>query len=114
MPPKNNPLRLNPLQCKTLALLQALAGAEGAAQKDESSGNISINRFPAPHGDHFHIGEAVVMTSDATGLSNESVWKALERKGLIQSNYPLTVHMTPEGMAYDSGMADRILHRSSH
>jgi hypothetical protein len=31
MPPKQNPLKLNPLQLRTLTLLQALAGVPGNA-----------------------------------------------------------------------------------
>ena len=51
------------------------------------AGQIVV-RPPDPHGDHFHLGEAVVATRDASGLRNPAVWVALERKGLIRSMYP--------------------------
>lgn len=114
MPPKNNPLRLNPLQRKTLALLQALAQDEDSSEKDERSDDIRIVRFPHAHGDHFHIGEAVVLAKDATGLNNESVWRALERKGLILGEYPVNIRITAAGQEYESGVADQVLHRSGH
>ena len=52
--------------------------------------------------------------SDATGLANEAVWTALERKGLIKSAFPNAVVLTPAGLAYDTGLADRLLHRRRH
>ena len=114
MPPKTNPLRLNPLQCKTLAVLQALAQDESLSERDERSGDVRIVRFPHAHGEHFHIGEAVVMAKDASGLKNESVWRALERKGLIRGDYPLSLRITPTGQEYDSGLADKVLRRAEH
>lgn len=114
MPPKTNPLRLNALQCKTLALFQALAQDPESAERDEDSGNMRIVRFPHAHGDHFHVGAALVMASDATGLGNESVWKALERKGLIKAAYPGSLAVTPAGQEYDSGVADTVLRRGGH
>ena len=110
MPPKNNPLGLNPLQRKTLALLQALAVDPVAAEK-EGSGEIRISRFPVIHGDHFHVGDALVMARDATGLGNEAVWKALERKGLAKAEFPHVIRLTPAGLAYDSGVGDEVLRR---
>lgn len=106
MPPRNNPLKLNPLQLRTLTLLQAMAQAQG--------GNAAITRFPQAHGDHFHLGDAVVAGKDATGLTNEAVWHALERKGLAQADYPRQLVLTPEGLSYDTGLAGEILHRSGH
>ena len=49
--------------------------------------------------------------SDATGLHNEAAWIALERKGLLNSMFPMAAVLTPEGVAYDTGMADTLLHR---
>jgi hypothetical protein len=111
MPPKRNPLNLNPLQLKTLTLLQALAQLEDHVLKREIDGSVLIAGIPAPHGDHFHIGDAVVMTRDATGLSNGAAWTALERKGLIRSHFPQGAILTPAGLAYDTGLADAIIHR---
>jgi hypothetical protein len=54
------------------------------------------------------------MTRDATGLQNEAVWVALERKGLIRSEFPAAATVTAEGLAYDTGLRDQILHRGHH
>ena len=106
MPPRNNPLKLNPLQLRTLALLQALARAQG--------GDAAISHFPQAHGDHFHLGDAVVAGKDATGLYNEAVWHALERKGLAKADYPRQIVLSAEGMGYETGLAGEILHKSGH
>lgn len=115
MPPKRNPLNLNALQLKTLTLLQELAHLVGtpADADDTESGGIAISQLPNPHGDHFHLGEAVVAARDATGLRNPSVWAALQRKGLIDPK-PDAIILTSVGQQYDTGMRDAILHRSSH
>lgn len=73
-----------------------------------------ISNLPNPHGNHFHCGDAVVMSRDATGLHNEAVWKALERKGLVRSMFPMAVAVTPAGLEYDTAMADSILLRADH
>ena len=112
MPPKRNPLGLNTLQLKTLTLLQELARVPGNSASAEESG-IAV-RAPDPHGDHFHLGDAVVATHDATGLRNPAVWVALERKGLIHSMYPHVAVVTPLGLEYETGLRELILHRSGH
>lgn len=112
MPPRNNPLKLNPLQLRTLTLLQALARIPGAAQQGPD-GEVAISQFPQAHGDHFHLGDAVVAGKDATGLYNESVWNALARKGLARADYPRAIVLTREGLDYDTGLADEIL-RGGH
>ena len=111
MPPKRNPLGLNALQLKTLALLQELARLPAYSRPAEESGVIV--RPPDPHGDHFHLGDAVVATRDATGLRNPAVWVVLERKGLIRSMYPHGAVVTPLGLDYETGR-ETILHRSGH
>ena len=108
MVPKSNPLSLNPLQRKTLALLQALSVDPGCAQPDPVTGNVKIGRFPVIHGSHFHVGDQVVMAKDATGLTNEAVWRALERKGLGVAEFPYSITLTPAGLAYDSGMQEEM------
>jgi len=113
MPPKRNPLNLNPLQLKTLTLLQALAGIEGHVIRKEEDGSVLVGGIPAPHGDHFHLGAAVVASRDATGLGNQAAWTALERKGLIVSRFPQAAMLTPQGLAYETGLAGTILHRHS-
>jgi hypothetical protein len=102
---------LNPLQLKTLTILQELALHAGPPASD---GSVRISELPHPHGDHFHVGEAVAATRDATGLANPAVWAALDRKGLIRSEYPDAAVLTPAGLAYDTGLRDRILHRGVH
>ena len=108
MPPKNNPLKLNPLQLRTLTLLQAMARVPGASAQ-AGNGEVAIAQFPQAHGDHFHLGDAVVAGKDATGLTNESVWNALARKGLARSDYPRQIVLTVEGLGYDTGETREIL-----
>ena len=110
MPPKANPAKLNPLQLRTLTLLQAIARVP-AASKTEADGHVLITQFPHAHGDHFHLGDAVVASRDATGLANQAAWVALERKGLIVSHFPQGATLTQAGLGYDTGLADVILHR---
>jgi hypothetical protein len=114
MPPKRNPLNLNPLQLKTLTLLQELAQVVGTPAVEEEGGGIAIGELPHPHGDHFHLGEAIVAARDATGLRNPAVWAALERKGLIRPKLPEAVILTPLGRQYDTGLREAILHRAEH
>src|SRR5258708_1225988 len=113
MPAKHNPLNLNPLQLKTLTLLQELARIAGKPAEGEGGG-VAITELPDPHGDHFHLGEAVVAARDATGLHNPSVWAALERKGLIRPKLPEAVILTPLGQQYETGLRELILHRAAH
>ena len=113
MPPKRNPLNLNPLQLRTLTLLQALAKLPEFSRPGEEAGSVVV-RPPDPHGDHFHLGEAVVTTRDATGLHNPAVWVALERKGLIRSMYPDAAVLTALGLGYETGLRETILHRGDH
>lgn len=113
MPLKRNPLGLNPLQLKTLTLLQHLAGLSDFSQPADEPGGVVLTRLPYPHGDHFHIGEAVVAARDATGLRNPSVWTALERKGLIRSTPPTAV-LTASGRDYETGLRETILHFADH
>ena len=114
MPPKNNPLRLNALQLRTLTILQHLARSPETSTTNQDTGEVMISNMPHAHGNHFHCGDAVVLARDATGLRNESVYVALERKGLARSNYPLGIALTADGLAYDTGLGARILHRADH
>jgi hypothetical protein len=114
MPSRHNPLNLNALQLKTLTLLQELARVAGKPVSEDEPGGLAISELPNPHGDHFHLGEAVVAARDATGLRNPSVWAALERKGLIRPKLPESVILTPLGQEYETGLRDAILHRASH
>src|SRR6266478_4953661 len=73
MPPKKNPLNLNTLQLKTLTLLQELARLPGHSRPGEEPDSAVITSLPHPHGDHFHLGDALVASRDATGLRNPAV-----------------------------------------
>ncbi|MCA8926948.1 MAG: hypothetical protein KDC18_02680 [Alphaproteobacteria bacterium] len=114
MPPKHNPLKLNALQLKTLTVLQQLARFPQYSNRDAETGEAVIMRFPHAHGDHFHCGDAVVLSRDATGLQNEKVWRALERKGLARPVSATALALSAAGEAYDTGLSDRILHRADH
>lgn len=113
MPPKRNPLGLNPLQLKTLTLLQALALLPDS-KPGEDAGSVVLTSLPDPHGDHFHLGDAVVAARDATGLRNPAVWAALERKGLVRTSFPESATLLASGRDYDTGLKDAILHRAEH
>src|SRR5260370_10380241 len=108
MPAKRNPLNLNPLQLKTLTLLQELARLAGKpappGDVGDEAGGLAITELPHPHGDHFHLGAAMVAARDATGLRNPSVWAALERKGLIRPKLPEAVILTALGRQYETGL----------
>jgi hypothetical protein len=114
MPPRHNPLKLNPLQLRTLAVLQALASDPRSAGTGPGAGEMTIERFPAAHGSHFHVGDAVVAAKDASGLYNEKVWHALERKGLARADWPHRITLTPAGIAYDTGVSGDFLRASPH
>jgi hypothetical protein len=75
---------------------------------------VWIGRLPRPHGDHFHLGPYVVMKADASGLDNAGVMMALARKGLAQPSPTGQVGVTPEGLAYETGLRDSILRRTDH
>jgi hypothetical protein len=110
---KLNPLKLNALQMKTLVLFQELARYPETGSPQQT-GEVFLSALPHPHGDHFHIGRKVVASRNATGLHNQAVWAALERKGLIRGNFPLALSVTPEGLNYVTGIAHEILHGSDH
>ena len=114
MPPRSNPLKLNKLQLRTLALAQVLAGQDNISTRDPESGDVRINRLPHAHGDHVHLGSFVVSSRDASGFANPSVWVALERKGLTRDYSPLGVTLTANAMAYDTGLSDQFLSDSDH
>lgn len=114
MPPKRNPLNLNALQLKTLTILQEVATLEEAAVPDPATGSVKLTALPHAHGNHFHVGTKVVSSADATGLTNSGVWAALERKGLVKTNFPEDVTLTAEGLGYDTGLRDQILHGGDH
>jgi hypothetical protein len=109
-----NPHKLNPLQLKTLAILQALARVEGYALPPDAEGRVALRYMPDPHGDHFHVGHAVVMRKDATGLSNPAVYGALERKGLLVKGPHGGPALTPAGLDYVTGVEKQLFHHAHH
>ena len=111
---KRNPLNLNALQLRTLTILQELARLPDIAVPDPASGATTINALPHAHGDHFHIGDKLVMSRDASGLNNPAVWAALERKGVVKTNFPENVVLTADGAAYDTGLREAIFHGHDH
>jgi len=114
MPPKKNPLNLNRLQLKTLVILQELARDPDVGMAD-ADGNVAITQLPHAHGDHFHVGRHVVRGADATGISNQAVWVALERKGLLaRALFPVMVSLSPAGLAYETGIAQDVLLGGDH
>ena len=114
MATKHNPLKLNPLQLRTLTLLQELARHPQTSTRDPETGEALLSTIPQPHGDHIHVGAGAAQVKDATGLWNEVVWRALERKGLARSGWPLAITLTKEGLAYETGLRGQILHGVDH
>tara|TARA_Y100000588_G_scaffold386631_1_gene482604 strand:+ start:129 stop:476 length:348 start_codon:yes stop_codon:yes gene_type:complete len=100
--------KLNKLQLKTLTLLQQIARLPDMATPNEETGEVEITAFPSPHGNHFHLGPYIIFSSDATGLRNEAVWRALNRKALAYGTLPIAITLT------SLGLKDQILHGSDH
>lgn len=109
-----NPLKLNALQLKTLAILQALARVEGYAEPADGEGRVALRYLPDPHGDHFHVGPAVVMSRDASGLFNPAVYGALERKGLLAKGPNGGPMLTAAGLGYPTGVEGEIFRGGHH
>jgi len=108
MPPRHNPLKLNKLQLRTLALAQLLAANSGDGARDAATGAVTLTSLPQPHGDHVHVADIVVSRREASGLNNPAVWTALQRKGLARADDPFALVLTKEGIDYDTGLADRL------
>ena len=111
---KKNPLKLNNLQLRTLVLAQVIAADPDLARHDPATGDTVLLDLPRPHGDHVHVGRFVVSARDASGFDNPAVWKVLERKGLTRQDDPLTMTLTADGLAYDTGLGDKFLSESDH
>jgi hypothetical protein len=106
---RTNPKDLNSLQLRTLAIFQVLA----SFGTPDAEGNVTIDQFPHAHGDHMHVGAYSMHAKDGTGLANEAVWTALERKGLIASSFPVSATLTKEGQEYPIGHLP-IFHGHAH
>ena len=114
MPPRKNPLKLNALQLRTLALAQVVAAEPGMATHNAATGAATLTRVPHPHGDHVHVGRFTVSGRDASGFANPAVWVALARKGLARTDDIGTITITAEGLAYDTGLMERFAAPSDH
>ena len=114
MPPKKNPLKLNKLQLRTLALAQVLARDPDSSERDAASGDVHLTRVPHAHGDHVHVGAFVVSARDASGFSNPAVWVALHRKGLARMEGAGGLALTAAGVDYDTGLGERFAEPSDH
>ncbi|NQV44943.1 MAG: hypothetical protein HQ501_08570 [Rhodospirillales bacterium] len=111
---KKNPLKLNKLQLRTLALAQVIAEDPALTHHDEGSGDVTLLSLPHAHGDHVHIGAFSVNVRDISGFSNLAVWAVLERKGLARHTTGETVTLTVEGLAYDTGLGHHFRKPSNH
>ena len=109
MPPRKNPLKLNKLQLRTLALAQVLANDPNSSDVDEETGEVTLRDLPHAHGNHVHVGAFTVSAKDASGFSNPAVWVALERKGLARAAGLACVVLTKAGRDYDTGFGERFL-----
>jgi hypothetical protein len=107
-------LKLNKLQARTLALFQELARHPETGITDAETGEVTIAQMPHAHGDHMHLGDLVISSRDASGFQNEAVWVALERKGLARSAFPLSITLTAEGLAFDTGLLKPSVEKSDH
>ena len=111
--PKGNPKKLNKLQLR-IVILRGFAESDNAGP-GENDGEIRFSQLPRPHGDHFYVTNGNVMTMDGTGFCNRGVWAALDRKGLMRTGvFPFTTTLTPEGLDYDTGVKEQIIHSSDH
>lgn len=109
-----NPKKLNALQLRTLAILQAIAQQPAFADPPHQDGTVSIHTLPRRHGDHLHVGAALVSARDATGLDNPNVMNALARKGLLRHGPAGLPSLTLEGRDYPTGIAGAVLHTAGH
>ncbi len=107
-------MKLNALQLKTLSILQALARSSDHADAADPEGRVRIRSLPHAHGNHLHVGDALIAARDASGLTNPAVYGALARKGLVVAGPEGEPMLTPEGLAYDTGIADTVLHTADH
>lgn len=112
MPPRSNPLKLNKLQLRTLALIQVLINDADQGLHDPDTGDVTLMSLPQPHGDHVHIGPFAVSARDISGFSNKGVWSALARKGLARGGPPITI--TKLGLEYETGLSDKFVKTSDH
>lgn len=111
---KPNPLKLNKLQLKTLAIAQVLAQNPFGTLKDEETGNVALLSVPHAHGDHAHVGPYVVSSRDLSGFENDAVWVALARKKLtLGSPSDGELILLKAGVDYVTGL-EKMFDHSDH
>jgi len=110
---RKNPLKLNPLQLRTLVLAQVLAGDPVSGRRDAETGEITLIRLPHAHGNHAHVGPYSLPARALSGFENQAVWVALDRKGLARREENGMIVVTAEGMAYETGLMEE-LEKSDH
>ena len=81
---------------------------------DEVTGEIRLLRLPSPYREPLHIARDVGSARNACGLSNDAVWTALERKGLLHRVNSLTATLTKDEFDYNTGLAGKFWTRSDH
>lgn len=96
-------IKLNDLQLRTLALLQQLA-SDDEISTDHATGGRTVHMVPQPNGDHMSFGQLTVTSRFASGLVNENVWNARQRKGIIDGVFPHQVTILPVGLSFDTGL----------
>jgi len=111
---KKNPLQLNKLQLRTLALLQILAEEYHDKETPYQNNGITVKNLPPLHGDHVHIGRFTVSSREISGFSNSSVLAALSRKKLIDYSFPPSITITKEGLQYKTELIQKLKNLSDH
>jgi len=108
--------KLNPLQTRTLALLQELASDPGSCRRQRPMAESLLPICPMPMVTMCMWAVRRVSARDASGLANGAVWQVLERRGLIGKgmDFPHRLILTPSGQAYVTGLADKLSGPSDH
>ena len=99
-------IKLNSLQNKTLALFQELANSSQHSTVNPDTNEVNVAYLPQPHGNHFHVGRFTVSSKDASGFTNETIWNALEKKGLAKSDFPVSITLTIAGLEFKTGLEE--------
>lgn len=110
----NKQARLNPLQLRTLALVQELADDDDMSGPAPDGEGRILYDLPHAHGDHLHVGRFTVPARFASGLNNRSVLQALARKGLVYLDGPGLLVLLPAGRDYVTGVRESLLEASDH
>ena len=113
MPPRNNPLKLNSLQLRTLTCCRRWR-AFRAPQRMPAMAKSPSRSFRRHMAITFISATRWSRARMRPDSINEAVWNALARKGLARSDYPRQIVLTAEGLGYNTGEAREILRGSGH